>query len=282
MKDKDLFKDVFSEKLGNFEAPVRPELWSSISSQIVTTTASSVASGMSVLSKLIIGGSISAAIVGGTILLYPSKTEVGQIVKENKLAVETPLNFTSSTTIETTSLKKTNVIKKVDFKVAPLNKIITSQFGDVFEELTPFYIPTNTLKSSIEPPLENVIEEPLVSNIIENINSKIVTPLVDEKLFVYENKSSVKLNLPNVFTPNNDGKADLFYIESNDLTNFSLVVFDSKNNVIFKSDDPSIKWDGIKLNGEMVEEGKYVYIITALDNLGQEISEYNFLTISRN
>ncbi len=282
MKDKDLFKDVFSEKLGNFEAPVRPELWSSISSQIVTTTASSVASGMSVLSKLIIGGSISAAIVGGTILLYPSKTEVGQIVKENKLAVETPLNFTSSTTIETTSLKKTNVIKKVDFKVAPLNKIITSQFGDVFEELTPFYIPTNTLKSSIEPPLENVIEEPLVSNIIENINSKIVTPLVDEKLFVYENKSSVKLNLPNVFTPNNDGKADLFYIESNGLTNFSLVVFDSKNNVIFKSDDPSIKWDGIKLNGEMVEEGKYVYIITALDNLGQEISEYNFLTISRN
>ena len=282
MKDKDLFKDVFSEKLGNFEAPVRPELWSSISSQIVTTTASSVASGMSVLSKLIIGGSISAAIVGGTILLYPSKTEVDQIVKENKSAVETPLNFTSSTTIETTSLKKTNVIKKVDFKVAPLNKIITSQFGDVFEELTPFYIPTNTLKSSIEPPLENVIEEPLVSNIIENINSKIVTPLVDEKLFVYENKSSVKLNLPNVFTPNNDGKADLFYIESNDLTNFSLVVFDSKNNVIFKSDDPSIKWDGIKLNGEMVEEGKYVYIITALDNLGQEISEYNFLTISRN
>ncbi len=282
MKDKDLFKDVFSEKLGNFEAPVRPELWSSISSQIVTTTASSVASGMSVLSKLIIGGSISAAIVGGTILLYPSKTEVDQIVKENKSAVETPLNFTSSTTIETTSLKKTNVIKKVDFKVAPLNKIITSQFGDVFEELTPFYIPTNTLKSSIEPPLENVIEEPLVSNIIENINSKIVTPLVDEKLFVYENKSSVKLNLPNVFTPNNDGKADLFYIESNGLTNFSLVVFDSKNNVIFKSDDPSIKWDGIKLNGEMVEEGKYVYIITALDNLGQEISEYNFLTISRN
>ena len=254
MKDKDLFKDVFSEKLGNFEAPVRPELWSSISSQIVTTTASSVASGMSVLSKLIIGGSISAAIVGGTILLYPSKTEVDQIVKENKSAVETPLNFTSSTTIETTSLKKTNVIKKVDFKVAPLNKIITSQFGDVFEELTPFYIPTNTLKSSIEPPLENVIEEPLVSNIIENINSKIVTPLVDEKLFVYENKSSVKLNLPNVFTPNNDGKADLFYIESNGLTNFSLVVFDSKNNVIFKSDDPSIKWDGIKLNGEMVEE----------------------------
>lgn len=285
MKDKDLFKDVFSEKLGNLEVPVRPELWSSISSQIGTTAATSVATGMSFLSKLIIGGSISAAVVAGAILLYPSKTEVKEIVNKNKLTFEAPSDEKSDKISETTSVK---ILNSKDIKGSkPLEfKYISCQFGSVVEDdfITPSFVANNIVSKSdvIETPNTSVFEELKPTTIKEDDKKVDSKPSVVDDMYITENKSSEKLILPNIFTPNNDGKADLFYIESNGLTNFSLVVFDSKNNIVFKSEDPAFRWDGVKLNGDIVEEGKYMYIVTAKDNLGKEISENSFLTISRN
>lgn len=68
--------------------------------------------------------------------------------------------------------------------------------------------------------------------------------------------------LPNVFTPNGDGKNDLFhpfpysYVESVDIT-----IYDRWGLVMFKTTDPDVNWNG-KLNntGNECPDGVYFYI----------------------
>ena len=62
MEKRDFIKDVFKEKLESFEAEVRPDLWNTLSSKVSSTTATSASSGVSFLSKAIIGISIASVV----------------------------------------------------------------------------------------------------------------------------------------------------------------------------------------------------------------------------
>ena len=57
MGDKDIFKDIFSEKLKDIELPVSDKVWSAISKQI--STASVTSKGMSIVTKVIINISLN-------------------------------------------------------------------------------------------------------------------------------------------------------------------------------------------------------------------------------
>lgn len=71
--------------------------------------------------------------------------------------------------------------------------------------------------------------------------------------------------LPNVFTPNNDGKNEYFaplepykYIESIDLN-----IFNRWGQIVYSSTDPQINWNGIHIeSGEPVPSGVYFYVCT--------------------
>jgi gliding motility-associated-like protein len=70
--------------------------------------------------------------------------------------------------------------------------------------------------------------------------------------------------LPNVFTPNNDGKNDKFipfpyrFVESVDL-----IIYNRWGIEVFRTTDPDIKWDGnVADTGEPASEGTYYYICT--------------------
>ena len=69
MSDKDIFKDLFSKKLENYEASVNPKVWSAISSKIGVVSVGGSAVGISFISKLLIGLSISTVVVGGIVLV---------------------------------------------------------------------------------------------------------------------------------------------------------------------------------------------------------------------
>jgi gliding motility-associated-like protein len=66
--------------------------------------------------------------------------------------------------------------------------------------------------------------------------------------------------LPNIFTPNGDGKNDYFrpgpykFVQKIDLK-----IFNRWGNVIFQTEDPDIMWDG-KVNRKPVPDGVYFYI----------------------
>ncbi|MBK8565426.1 MAG: gliding motility-associated C-terminal domain-containing protein [Saprospiraceae bacterium] len=66
--------------------------------------------------------------------------------------------------------------------------------------------------------------------------------------------------LPNAFTPNDDGKNELFipypycFVESIDLK-----VFNRWGELVFTATDPNISWDGKNLNGKELADGTYYY-----------------------
>ena len=69
--------------------------------------------------------------------------------------------------------------------------------------------------------------------------------------------------LPNIFSPNGDGLNDLFvpfeyrYVESIDLT-----IFNRWGNIVFRTNDPDINWNGINMDSSnMSTDGVYYYVV---------------------
>jgi gliding motility-associated-like protein len=66
--------------------------------------------------------------------------------------------------------------------------------------------------------------------------------------------------LPNTFTPNGDGHNDIFkpypylFIEK-----INLKIFNRWGNLVFKTQNPEINWDGTSLNGSKLSDGVYYY-----------------------
>ena len=80
--------------------------------------------------------------------------------------------------------------------------------------------------------------------------------------------SGGKVNIPNGFTPNNDGHNDVFYVLGSEdvkvIKDFS--VFNRWGQKVFQvtnaqANDPKSGWNGL-LNGKPAETGTYVYVIT--------------------
>jgi gliding motility-associated-like protein len=70
------------------------------------------------------------------------------------------------------------------------------------------------------------------------------------------------LEVPNVFTPNGDGRNDEFRVAYKSLISFSCKIYDSWGRLVFSWTDPSKGWDGT-INGNNAPEGAYFYHIQA-------------------
>ncbi|WP_321318692.1 gliding motility-associated C-terminal domain-containing protein [Labilibaculum sp.] len=70
------------------------------------------------------------------------------------------------------------------------------------------------------------------------------------------------VQVPNVFTPNGDGRNDIFRVKSQSLKSFSATIFNRWGKVIYEWRDPDGGWNG-KLNGKWATPGTYFYVITA-------------------
>lgn len=74
------------------------------------------------------------------------------------------------------------------------------------------------------------------------------------------------LQIPNVFTPNNDSKNDYFFIQSQNLDKFQLNIFNRWGETVFSSSDKFTKWEA-----KNVPDGIYFYHLTfnGLDEYSQ-------------
>ncbi len=76
--------------------------------------------------------------------------------------------------------------------------------------------------------------------------------------------------VPNAFTPNGDGKNDMFFAYGNEITSFTMNVYDRWGNLIFTSDDIMNGWDGRASDGsEIAQQDVYVYKIAVKDFEGK-------------
>jgi gliding motility-associated-like protein len=97
---------------------------------------------------------------------------------------------------------------------------------------------------------------------VSNAQGCAASDTVSVKLFCSESR----INIPNAFTPNNDGLNDQFFIKGQGITTLNhLRIFNSWGTLVFeranlKIDDKSAAWDG-KYKGEPVPMGVYVYFV---------------------
>ncbi|MCB0568916.1 MAG: gliding motility-associated C-terminal domain-containing protein [Phaeodactylibacter sp.] len=67
--------------------------------------------------------------------------------------------------------------------------------------------------------------------------------------------------IPNSFSPNNDGVNDEFYpLSPCDLLDYQLTIFDRWGQMVFRSSDPTDRWDGSR-KGEPLGRSVYVYML---------------------
>jgi len=277
LKDKDYIKELFKESLENLESPVRPELWNAVSSSINASSTPAVGSTIFSTSKLIIA-SVSLLTIGG--FTYYLSTD------------STPQKtFDSSQKINKSSLEVMNQASRKEKKSADIyniKKIISNKqfdFSNQTNELpvvdfTNSPIINTVVSNSNNPVLENHSSE-LASNVLEQkpIHTPISTSLIIEETNQSINNIETpdhQFVLPNVFTPNNDGSNDKFEIKGLNLTDFSLVIINSKNETIFQTTENDFSWDGRLQNGDLAPSGNYIYYI-----VGKTISKKDYTKISQ-
>lgn len=77
------------------------------------------------------------------------------------------------------------------------------------------------------------------------------------------------INVPNVFTPNGDGKNDQFRVSYRSIADYKIVLYSSWAGRVYTSTDPAQGWDG-RVGGRLAPPGVYYYLITATGTDGKK------------
>lgn len=86
--------------------------------------------------------------------------------------------------------------------------------------------------------------------------------------------------VPNVFTPNGDGKNDVLYAYSNYISKLEMRIFNQWGQQVELITDPKKGWDG-RFKGTPQPVGVYVYTLTAVMTDGRTIHSKGNITLLR-
>ncbi|AMQ01497.1 hypothetical protein AY601_4666 [Pedobacter cryoconitis] len=86
--------------------------------------------------------------------------------------------------------------------------------------------------------------------------------------------------IPNTFTPNGDGKNDIFYVHGNAIAKMRMCVYNQWGQFIFESLQQQVGWDG-SYRGQMQPNGVYVYYVEVTLTDGSTAMRKGTITILR-
>jgi len=299
LEGRDEIKDLFSDKLGNFEANVRPELWSNVASQIgAGAAAGGTSAGLSIVAKWFIGVGISAAVITGGVVAYNQLTGESEqpITKQNtdQLASENSIEESEAASSDPKQIQSEAYV--VDRNELVSNSEVSEQETDeMIAELNATELESSTEENILITEIKNglrttektevVTEETTIETerteetvIEEEVTKEVIT--TEETTEEAQEDAKIE-SLPNVFTPDGDGVNDELFVSSKGLNDFNIVVLNGSNQIVYTSQDPNFRWDGRDQGGMPVPNGNYVYYLTAKDSKGNGIREYSRLTITR-
>ena len=106
-----------------------------------------------------------------------------------------------------------------------------------------------------------------------NIDSYRIIAISNDSLESRSNTISVEkpyaLYAPTAFSPDGDGINDYFNVIGQGLTNYTIEIYNRWGQMVFKSNDMSVKWDG-NFRNKKAPAGTYVYKVNSVD-FGSEI-----------
>ncbi|MEJ6584110.1 MAG: gliding motility-associated C-terminal domain-containing protein [Crocinitomicaceae bacterium] len=286
MKGKDEIKDLFSNKFGDFEPQVRPDMWANIANQIGGKTVSVVSTGLSLLSKAFIGIGIGVVVVTTVLIVTPSKAVPIEKEKKNPISRETHseeikeivVSILDEVKINSAPHKKEKIQLDNNSPATLVNSHI-DQTENLRSDISLMEVKKEKDKSNVVNDASVVKDKPVVGAI--NIDKK---ELKNAGLIETPQSGSLEIKhsleaLPNVFTPDGDGTNDFLTIKSEGLIDFTVVVFDYNQKVVFESNSPDFKWNGIDKFGNKVKPGTYGYYIIAQDSNGNKVNKFTALQI---
>jgi gliding motility-associated-like protein len=86
--------------------------------------------------------------------------------------------------------------------------------------------------------------------------------------------------LPNIFTPNSDGKNDILYLRGKGIEYFTLYIYDRWGEKVFQTSDLNFGWDG-KLYGKPMQDAVFTYYIKGKCLNGEDIDKKGNVTLVR-
>ncbi len=157
--------------------------------------------------------------------------------------------------------------------LATLPSIVTIELGETYELQPQINYPTSALETLTWSPIDSLSCENCLSPVASPTNSTnyqlTVTNLngcVDTANILIQVEKPRSVFIPNVFSPNDDGNNDIFYIFANDneirqvntfqiFSRWGELVHSQEN---FQPNIPSLGWDGF-FKGEKMNPGVFVY-----------------------
>lgn len=93
--------------------------------------------------------------------------------------------------------------------------------------------------------------------------------------------NSAITNIPNVFTPNNDGVNDHYKVEGKNIKEFSMAILNTKGEILYQSNSINDSWDGKDKFGDDLPIGTYVVVISARGIDGKKYENTGTVTLTR-
>ncbi|MCB0396676.1 MAG: gliding motility-associated C-terminal domain-containing protein [Flavobacteriales bacterium] len=78
------------------------------------------------------------------------------------------------------------------------------------------------------------------------------------------------LYVPNAFTPNGDGKNEVFGVEGKNIRTFELYIFDKWGHLVFETNRIDSRWGGYLMNGDEAPASNYLWMIKATGDDGKD------------
>ena len=284
---------MFSDKLANHESVVNSKLWTGIQSQIGVGASSTAvaAKGISMATKWIIGVTSVVAVSTVALVLNYTDTNTKQVTPK-EISKDSTEMIADNKEVENEGSedvvsKETATTLIVDNSSTKTAEILSSTPEADKMETTSTLSNTNTPDKLIvkqAAPSKASTTDPVQKTDKITKESKPAKQIITEPIASRSGSTGTvqEWKKTNVFSPNNDGINDLFFLETKALKEFSITIINEKNDVVFISDDQNFKWDGTNYKtGEMVPQGSYGYIVFAIDVYNNPIKLFNTLNISR-
>jgi gliding motility-associated-like protein len=271
MSNKINIDDLLKQEMGNLSPEPPADMWKSISNQLphaglspIPVSAVKTIAGVSIKSAVF---TIACIAVGSVAYLFlssrptPPKALEYHTTKVNE-SLTSPTN-----TIKNQSSPTNQVSQKQKTPSAPNQKAIKKMVtvrGDISDEAVALDYPASGSSPIIdlvntEQGVQIIKQQHVLENNTEKTQLEKKETPNSSSTSITTNEEFLKPNIPNVFTPNNDGYNDEFVITIENELLYDLKITDAKGNVVFESRDKNKHWNGTnQRNGETCEPGVYV------------------------
>lgn len=143
-------------------------------------------------------------------------------------------------------------------------------FGDT-------YAPASSNVSTAQTPVHtySVDGQYCITLLVSNQNT-----CFDTTTYCIDIQPDYTLYIPNAFTPNGNSLNATFAPKGSNIAEFRMYIFNRWGNLIYETNDIYKGWDGsYKNNGNIAEQGVYVYRILTKDKVGQEREYVGHVTL---